>query len=140
MYARTTRSNCLPRSDDRFGPRVNINCRDFDFTFLFEDAIFILLPAIIFVLLLTGRIWQLSKHPVQRLSYKLGAFKIVSADQKTVIQLLTPLFSPVYVHCAFCTLCILSSAIEIKYCKPQYPPLQGSQAQPPQWEQYWCRF
>jgi hypothetical protein len=33
---------CPAGSDDGFGPRVNIACRPFDFTPLFEDAFFML--------------------------------------------------------------------------------------------------
>ncbi|KAJ6072100.1 hypothetical protein N7499_010114 [Penicillium canescens] len=76
MSEYTIRSNCPPGSDNLFGPRVSVHCRDFDFTFLFEDAILILPPAIIFLLLIPGRIRHLSRHPAQRLFHKSGVFKI----------------------------------------------------------------
>ncbi|KAH8668572.1 ABC transporter [Xylariales sp. PMI_506] len=44
-------ANCSPNSDNLFGPRVNTNCRDFDFTLLFEDAFFAVLPAALFLVL-----------------------------------------------------------------------------------------
>jgi hypothetical protein len=76
------RSDCLPGSDNLFGPRVSVHCRDFDFTFLFEDAILILPPAIIFLVLIPGRIQRLSRHPAQRGFHKSGVFKIVSTNRK----------------------------------------------------------
>lgn len=84
MIEHFTRSECLPDSDKIFGPRVSIDCRDFDFTFLFEDAILILPPALIFLLLIPGRIGQLIQHPVQRLFHRLGVCKIVSTNHKIV--------------------------------------------------------
>jgi len=36
---------CAPGSDQSFGPRVNIECRPFDFTLLFEDVVFSCIPA-----------------------------------------------------------------------------------------------
>jgi hypothetical protein len=79
------RSNCLPGSDNLFGPRVSIYCRDFDFTFLFEDAILILPPTIIFLLLIPGRIQHLSRRPAQRVFHKSGLLKIVSTNSKVQV-------------------------------------------------------
>jgi hypothetical protein len=90
MIEHFTRSECLPNSDNIFGPRVPIDCRDFDFTFLFEDAILILPPAAIFLLLIPGRIGQLIHHPVRRLFHGVGVCKIVSTNRKTAFLLLTP--------------------------------------------------
>ncbi|CCF45895.1 ABC transporter [Colletotrichum higginsianum] len=36
---------CPPGSNNQFGPRINFGCRHFDFTLLFEDAIFHVLPS-----------------------------------------------------------------------------------------------
>ncbi|KAH8887207.1 ABC transporter [Thozetella sp. PMI_491] len=48
---------CTPADDDVFGPIVGPNCREgFDFTLLFEQSIFSLLPAAIFLLLAIPRL------------------------------------------------------------------------------------
>lgn len=84
MSESIVRYTCVPGSDKLYGPRVSVDCRDFDFTFLFEDAILIILPAIIFLLLIPSRIQYLLRHPVQGVFHKLGGFKIVSTDRKEI--------------------------------------------------------
>ncbi|KAI1453921.1 ABC transporter [Annulohypoxylon moriforme] len=52
----TTSDGCSPGSDRMFGPRVDPNCRSFDFTLQFEDIFFACLPVAIFLALLPGRV------------------------------------------------------------------------------------
>jgi ATP-binding cassette subfamily C (CFTR/MRP) protein 1 len=69
--------SCPPGSDNQFGPHVNPLCRPFDFTLLFEDTIFTLLPAILFVLATAARLSVLIRAPVKVRSYSLAIWKIV---------------------------------------------------------------
>ncbi|KAK1478926.1 ABC transporter [Colletotrichum abscissum] len=48
-----TNTSCPLGSDDQFGPRIDYNCRHFDFTLLFEDAIFHILPSAALLSILT---------------------------------------------------------------------------------------
>lgn len=68
---------CPVESDNKFGPQVAAGCRNFDFTLLFEDSIFILLPAAIFLLLLPSRWRQLQHQEVKSVSYMLALQKLV---------------------------------------------------------------
>ncbi|KAI1387325.1 uncharacterized protein F4822DRAFT_430081 [Hypoxylon trugodes] len=65
MPMATLGSGCLSDSDQAFGPRVNPNCRSFDFTLQFEDIFFACLPAAIFLLLLPIRVAAFF-HPRQK--------------------------------------------------------------------------
>lgn len=66
---------CPAGSDDCFGPRVNVACRPFDFTLLFEDAFFIALPAAAMVLVLPLQLHNLWRMPIVTTSYRLAAYK-----------------------------------------------------------------
>jgi hypothetical protein len=68
---------CPLDSDNQFGPRVNVACRLFDFTFLFEDAFFGVLPAALFLLLVASRLQYLRTAPIKLTSYKLAIYKLV---------------------------------------------------------------
>lgn len=71
-------SSCwLPEADNRFGPRIDVECRAFDFTLLFEDIFFNCLPATIFLLLLPMRLRWLRYESVKVSSYKLAGYKLV---------------------------------------------------------------
>lgn len=72
-----TASACPFGSDNRFGPRVNVACRLFDFTLLFEDAFFSVLPAALFLLLVASRLQYLRTAPIKLISYKLAIYKLV---------------------------------------------------------------
>ncbi|KAK1622116.1 ABC transporter [Colletotrichum phormii] len=48
-----TNNSCLLGSDNQFGPRIDYNCRNFDFTLLFEDAIFLIIPSVALLSVLT---------------------------------------------------------------------------------------
>lgn len=68
---------CRLGSDDKSGPRVDIQCRPFDFTLLFEDLFFVLVPAAFLILLLPSRIRFLRHESVKVESYKLAIWKLV---------------------------------------------------------------
>lgn len=72
-------ASCYAGSDRQFGPRVAVNCRNFDFTLLFEDAVLTILPAGVFVILFLARLEILRRNPVKVTSYRLAAYKVVSA-------------------------------------------------------------
>ncbi|OJJ47369.1 hypothetical protein ASPZODRAFT_64884 [Penicilliopsis zonata CBS 506.65] len=63
-------------SDDQFGPRVATNCRGFDFTLLFEDAVLTVIPAALFALFLIARLYFIRRDPVKVVSYRLAAYKL----------------------------------------------------------------
>lgn len=62
-------------ADQEFGPRVQVRCREFDFTVTFEQSILSILPSALFIVLASiriyvliqkspkvhGRYWQISK-------------------------------------------------------------------------------
>ncbi|OOF98777.1 hypothetical protein ASPCADRAFT_394152 [Aspergillus carbonarius ITEM 5010] len=62
---------CLPNSDNVFGPRISPDCRSFDFTLLFEDCFFGLLPAALFLVLVPQRL-----HSLRAAQVKLGSFRL----------------------------------------------------------------
>ncbi|KAJ5626822.1 ATP-binding cassette transporter [Penicillium herquei] len=67
---------CPQNSDNKFGPRIDPNCRSFDFTLLFEDAWFSLLPAALFLLLIPPRLHVLWRAPTKLRSYRLAIVKL----------------------------------------------------------------
>jgi hypothetical protein len=74
-------SGCHQNADDEFGPQVAIACRAFDFTLLFEDAVFVILPTALFLLLLPWRLRSLWKRSVKTESYELAIYKLVRSPQ-----------------------------------------------------------
>jgi ATP-binding cassette, subfamily C (CFTR/MRP), member 1 len=74
----STASGCLLGNDNSFGPRINILCRPFDFTLLFEDAFFTVLPTTLLMLVLPPRLRFLQKVPIKLESYKLAIYKLVT--------------------------------------------------------------
>ena len=79
MSATGSFGGCPFNGDNQVGPRVDTNCRPFDFTLLFEDSFFVALPAALFLLLLPLRLRALSKAPVKMNSYRLAVWKLVIA-------------------------------------------------------------
>lgn len=70
---------CVPTADAAFGPVVDAACRDgFDFTLVFEQSIFVLLPAAILVLTAPLRLLQLRKSPIQVADHASRMIKLVS--------------------------------------------------------------
>ncbi|KAJ9151149.1 putative Multidrug resistance-associated protein [Pleurostoma richardsiae] len=84
----SSHSACPPGSDAGFGPRVDINCRSFDFTLLFEDAFFQVLPAALFLLLLPARLQYLRTTPVKLQSYRLAIWKLLLLGLLFVLHVL----------------------------------------------------
>lgn len=70
---------CAPSADAAFGPVVDLACRDgFDFTLLFEQSVFVILPASLLLLAAPLRLARLAKLPVQVAGDKLRFAKLVS--------------------------------------------------------------
>lgn len=68
-----------PRASDRcFGPRVNPLCRSFDFTLLFEDTLFTIVPASLFIAAAAVRLSVLARTSVKVTSSSLAVSKLVS--------------------------------------------------------------
>ncbi|KAJ3497293.1 hypothetical protein NLG97_g2019 [Lecanicillium saksenae] len=72
----TDHPGCTAGADNRFGPRVDPSCRSFDFTLLFEDAIFTALPAAVFLLFVPVQIWRIAKTNIKTNSYTLATWKL----------------------------------------------------------------
>jgi hypothetical protein len=70
-------SFCL---DDSFGPTVKVqSCRDgFDFTLLFEESIFTILPAALLLCAVPLRFWSIYRRPDAVKGSLLRIFKLVS--------------------------------------------------------------
>jgi ATP-binding cassette subfamily C (CFTR/MRP) protein 1 len=65
-------------SDNQLGPRVSPDCRRFDFTLLFEDAFFTVLPSALFLLILPARLETLRRASVKVSTFQLAIRKFVS--------------------------------------------------------------
>lgn len=78
QYLSVMAFSCPLGSDDRFGPRVTNQCRSFDFTLLFEDVFFTLLPAAIFLVSAILRLPLLLRAPVKVTSHHLATAKLVT--------------------------------------------------------------
>ncbi|KAF5859185.1 hypothetical protein ETB97_003197 [Aspergillus alliaceus] len=74
--------------DNGLGPRVNLNCRSFDFTLLFEDIFFISLPAAVLLILLPFRLRWLHRTSVKVNSYRLAICKLSLLAILFVLQIL----------------------------------------------------
>lgn len=69
---------CPLEADNSFGPVTNPGCRDgFDFTLLFEQAIFGLVPAVAFLIISPVRLHILAKCDVRIQFNKLRSAKLV---------------------------------------------------------------
>ncbi|KAB8206354.1 P-loop containing nucleoside triphosphate hydrolase protein [Aspergillus parasiticus] len=78
---------CPPHSDNAFGPRVTTDCRSFDFTLLFEDAFFSLLPAALFLLILPGRVLYLARASVKVRPHRLAIYKTISLSILLILHI-----------------------------------------------------
>ncbi|PIG85348.1 sulfonylurea receptor/ ABC transporter [Aspergillus arachidicola] len=78
---------CPPYSDNAFGPRITTACRNFDFTLLFEDAFFSLLPAALFLLILPGRVLYLARASVKVRSHRLTIYKTISLSILLILHI-----------------------------------------------------
>jgi ATP-binding cassette subfamily C (CFTR/MRP) protein 1 len=72
-----TSESCLPSADSVFGPVVN-GCRDFDFTFAFEQYIFSIVPSVLFLLAMPVRLRKLYGKPKRVNWTSLRLTKLVS--------------------------------------------------------------
>lgn len=71
-------------ADRSFGPAVPASCRDgFDFTLLFEQIFFTLVPAVALILTATLRLWQLRHAPVVTTGKALLLSKQVSCERNS---------------------------------------------------------
>ncbi|KAJ5971441.1 ABC transporter integral membrane type 1 [Penicillium vulpinum] len=68
---------CPVDGDNQFNIRVDIKCRAFDFTLLFEDAIFSILPSLAFLLWLIPRLEILRRSAVKSNSLKFAIYKSI---------------------------------------------------------------
>ncbi|KAF9875181.1 ABC transporter [Colletotrichum karsti] len=80
-------TTCPLGSDDQFGPRIDFDCRPFDFTLLFEDAVFQLVPATVFLLLIPVRLISLWRTPKKLTTYQLALWKLALLTVLTVAHL-----------------------------------------------------
>ncbi|CAI7568615.1 unnamed protein product [Penicillium glandicola] len=74
--------------DNQFKIRVDVDCRAFDFTLLFENAIFSILPSIAFLLWLIPRLEILRRSPVKSNSLKFAIYKSVLLFVLFLLQIL----------------------------------------------------
>ncbi|RDH38689.1 P-loop containing nucleoside triphosphate hydrolase protein [Aspergillus welwitschiae] len=80
-------SACPATADTVFGPRVDVACRTFDFTFYFEDAFLAFLPSAIFISLLPVALWQLRSRSRRVKRSVLLSCKLVALIALLVSQL-----------------------------------------------------
>lgn len=75
---------CKPQADEAFGPLVRSGCREgFDFTLLFEQAIFSIIPSVITIIVSVGHILYLLREGVKTVpggGWWLRAIKQVSLE------------------------------------------------------------
>ncbi|KAL3249338.1 hypothetical protein ABHI18_011650, partial [Aspergillus niger] len=79
---------CASDSDNVFGPRINAECRPFDFTLLFEDGFFGLLPAALFLVLVPHRLQVLRSSQVKLNSFRLALVKLILLIVLLVLHIL----------------------------------------------------
>ncbi|PYH89268.1 multidrug resistance-associated protein [Aspergillus ellipticus CBS 707.79] len=81
-------SGCSLEADNVFGPVVGHACRDgFDFTLLFEQSIFGLIPAVAFLFASPFRVRQLAKKDVRTLRNRMRTAKLVATIVFATMQL-----------------------------------------------------
>ncbi|KAL4908813.1 hypothetical protein BDW74DRAFT_187329 [Aspergillus multicolor] len=66
----------MAEADNQFGPRVSVDSRAFDFTLLFEDIYFTLLPAACLLLFLPCRLYSLRTATIKVTSFRLALYKL----------------------------------------------------------------
>ncbi|PWY82697.1 ATP-binding cassette transporter [Aspergillus eucalypticola CBS 122712] len=79
---------CASDSDNFFGPRVSPECRSFDFTLLFEDSFFGLLPAALFLVLVPQRLQVLRNSQVKLNSFRLAVVKLILLGVLLVLHIM----------------------------------------------------
>ncbi|KAJ5634865.1 multidrug resistance-associated protein [Penicillium herquei] len=79
-------------SDRSFGPRVNPQCRNFDFTLTFEDGFFHLLPSSIFLLIFPVWFFLSRKELKKSRSNQLSVLKAATISVLLIFQLIFVVF------------------------------------------------
>lgn len=99
---------CPVHSDNQFKIAIDLDCRSLDFTLLFEDTIFSILPAVAFLVWLIPRLEILRRSPVKSSSLRFAIYKSVtfyfSSAQGAFIYRLGKLGPTIYTFCAADTL------------------------------------
>lgn len=79
---------CISSTDTSFGPFVGPECRDgFDFTLVFEQSIFVLLPAALLLVLAPIRLFRLRNVPVKVAGRRLRTVKLALIALLTALHL-----------------------------------------------------
>lgn len=87
-------AGCTPQADQAFGPGVSEACRGgLDFTLLFEQALFTLVPATIFLFAFPFRLVYLAKSEVRARASPIRTAKLVqgppiSSHQSRYVELI----------------------------------------------------
>ncbi|KAJ5725037.1 multidrug resistance-associated protein [Penicillium malachiteum] len=84
--------SCPPNSDRVFAVRVDPECRVFDFTLLFEDIIFSVVPASLFLFLVTPQILIWRRQTIKLSSYRLTIVKSVTLFFLLVLNIVFLIF------------------------------------------------
>ncbi|KGO72305.1 ABC transporter, integral membrane type 1 [Penicillium expansum] len=82
--ASTAQALCLSVADSAFGPRVNVACRNFDFTVYFEDLFFACLPTALFLLGLPASLWLLWNEP-RRIKRSTRLLLFESSEKESIV-------------------------------------------------------
>ncbi|KAH7024666.1 P-loop containing nucleoside triphosphate hydrolase protein [Microdochium trichocladiopsis] len=84
---------CSKGSDQGIGPQIDPACREFDFTLLFEDIFFGVVPYGLFLLFVSVRIWLLWKRPERAFVHKSrNVCKLAGLASLLVFRVLTIVF------------------------------------------------
>ncbi|KAL6836447.1 P-loop containing nucleoside triphosphate hydrolase protein [Trichoderma sp. SZMC 28015] len=117
---------CAPTADAAFGPVVDAACRDgFDFTLVFEQSIFVLLPASLLVLAAPLRLIQLRKSPIKVVDHvsrviKLSVVGCLAALQLVLIALWATHDGPARLNSVSVAAACVSFASSLMSCALSY--------------------
>ncbi|KAH0531953.1 hypothetical protein TsFJ059_000711 [Trichoderma semiorbis] len=117
---------CAPTADAVFGPVVDAACRDgFDFTLVFEQSIFVLLPASLLVLAAPLRLIQLRKSPIKVVDHvsrviKLSVVSCLAALQLVLIALWATHDGPARLNSVSVAAACVSFASSLMSCALSY--------------------
>ncbi|PNP52062.1 hypothetical protein THARTR1_07271 [Trichoderma harzianum] len=117
---------CAPTADAAFGPVVDAACRDgFDFTLVFEQSIFVLLPASLLVLVAPLRLIQLRKSPIKVVDHvsrviKLSVVGCLAALQLVLIALWATHDGPARLNSVSVAAACVSFASSLMSCALSY--------------------
>ncbi|KAL7796652.1 P-loop containing nucleoside triphosphate hydrolase protein [Trichoderma ceciliae] len=117
---------CAPTADAAFGPVVDAACRDgFDFTLVFEQSIFVLLPASLLVLVAPLRLVQLRKSSVKVADHvsrmvKVSVTGCLAALQLVLVALWATHNGPARLNSVSVAAACVSSASSLMSCALSY--------------------